>query len=51
MFIGTLFYLAIILLITFIIRWIRLIKVNSDEQVRQNEKIIDLLSELREKAE
>ncbi len=49
MFIGVLFYLAIILLIASIIRWIRMIKINSDIQVRQNEKIIGLLNKIKEK--
>ena len=36
---------ALIILVAFLIRWIRLIKVNSDVQVEQNKEIIALLKE------
>ena len=36
---------TLIILVAFLIRWIRLIKVNSDIQVEQNKEIIALLKE------
>ncbi|SDJ14910.1 hypothetical protein [Salimicrobium halophilum] len=36
-----------IIIVAFLIRWVRLIKINSDKQVEQNKRIISLL----EKAE
>lgn len=36
---------ALIILAAFLIRWIRLIKVNSDIQVEQNKEVIALLKE------
>ncbi|WP_168927314.1 hypothetical protein [Halobacillus salinus] len=32
-----------IIVVAFLIRWVRLIKINSDKQVEQNERIIELL--------
>ncbi|MBA2176120.1 hypothetical protein H0266_14580 [Halobacillus locisalis] len=45
LFIPTLFTFIPVILVAFLIRWIRLIKVNSDIQVEQNKEIIALLKE------
>ncbi len=47
--VGILIYLIPIILVAFVIRWIRLIMLNSEEQVQQNKEIITLLTELKEK--
>ncbi|MDV2684019.1 hypothetical protein RYX56_06490 [Alkalihalophilus lindianensis] len=47
--IGTFLYLIPIILVALVIRWIRLIMLNSDEQVKQNIEIITLLREIKEK--
>jgi hypothetical protein len=47
--IGAFLYLIPIILVALVIRWIRLIKLNSEEQVKQNKEIITLLRELGEK--
>lgn len=47
--IGAVFTLIPILLIVFVFRWIRLMYLNSEEQLKQNEKIIRLLEEIKEK--
>ncbi|MEN1936776.1 hypothetical protein AAIE21_14540 [Paenibacillus sp. 102] len=49
--IGAVFVLIPILLIAFVFRWIRLIYLNSEEQLKQNEKMIRLLEEIKEKNE
>ncbi|PFN07957.1 MULTISPECIES: hypothetical protein [Bacillus cereus group] len=49
--IGVVFTLIPILLIVFVFRWIRLMYLNSEEQLKQNEKIIRLLEEIKEKNE
>ncbi len=46
--IGTFFALIPILLIVFVFRWIRLMYLNSEEQLKQNEKIIKLLEEIKQ---
>ncbi|PDM38123.1 hypothetical protein CMV37_07565 [Bacillus cereus] len=38
-----------ILIVVFILRWVRFIYQNSEKQVRQNEKMIELLTEIKEK--
>ncbi|MDV2682864.1 hypothetical protein RYX56_00605 [Alkalihalophilus lindianensis] len=43
------FYLVPIVLVALVIRWVRLIKVNSDEQVQQNKQIITLLEDIRKR--
>ncbi|MGI8314746.1 hypothetical protein [Halobacillus mangrovi] len=45
--IGALIYLAFTLLIALVIRWIRLIKKNTDKQVEQNEELLALLKEMK----
>lgn len=45
--IGILLYLLPIILLAFVIRWIREIKINSEEQVRQNLKLIEILEEIK----
>lgn len=49
--IGAVFTLIPILVIVFVFRWIRLMYLNSEEQLKQNEKIIRLLEEIKEKNE
>ncbi|EEK42440.1 hypothetical protein bcere0021_48410 [Bacillus cereus Rock3-42] len=36
-------------MVAFIFRWVRFIYQNSEKQVEQNEKIIELLMEIKEK--
>lgn len=48
-FIGFIFSIIPLFLIVFVFRWIRFIYMNSEEQVKQNEKIIELLSEIKNK--
>ncbi|WP_368505038.1 hypothetical protein AB3N04_05155 [Alkalihalophilus sp. As8PL] len=43
------FYIVPVVLVALVIRWIRLIKVNSEEQVQQNKEIITLLEEIRQR--
>ncbi|WP_197061387.1 hypothetical protein [Halobacillus sp. BBL2006] len=45
--IGAIIYLLFILLLAFVIRWIRMIKKNTDKQVEQNEELLALLKELK----
>jgi hypothetical protein len=40
-----------ILIVIFILRWIRFIYQNSEKQVEQNEKIIELLTDIKEQNE
>ncbi|MBP3951667.1 hypothetical protein [Bacillus suaedae] len=47
--IVVLLYLIPIILVALVIRWIRIIMLNSEEQVKQNQEIITLLRELKEK--
>ncbi|MCI0766687.1 hypothetical protein [Bacillus sp. TL12] len=49
--IGTFLALIPILLIVFVFRWIRLMYINSEEQLKQNEKIIRLLEEIKQQNE
>ncbi|MBC6974075.1 hypothetical protein H9I32_17395 [Bacillus sp. Xin] len=49
--IGTFLTLIPILLIVFVFRWIRLMYINSEEQLKQNEKIIRLLEEIKQQNE
>ena len=44
-----LFTLLPLVILAFVIRWIRQIKINSDLQVEQNNKIITLLENLNKK--
>lgn len=46
--IGSFFALIPILLIVFVFRWIRSMYLNSEEQLKQNEKIIRLLGEIKQ---
>ncbi|MBL4953714.1 hypothetical protein RCG24_11460 [Neobacillus sp. OS1-32] len=46
-FIPGLIALLPLILFAFVLRWIRLIKINSEIQVDQNKKIISLLEELK----
>ncbi|WP_201025590.1 hypothetical protein [Bacillus mycoides] len=45
--IGFLISLVPLFLIIFVFRWIRFIYQNSEKQVEQNEKIIELLMEIK----
>ncbi|PFA23330.1 hypothetical protein CN373_06095 [Bacillus cereus] len=49
--VGMFFALIPVLLVVFVFRWIRLMYLNSEEQLKQNEKIIRLLEEIKEKNE
>lgn len=46
---GMILALLPIVVVVFVLRWIRLIYQNSEKQVEQNEKIINLLMEIKEK--
>ncbi|EJR00240.1 MULTISPECIES: hypothetical protein [Bacillus] len=46
--IGFLISLVPLFLIIFVFRWVRFIYQNSEKQVEQNEKIIELLMEIKE---
>ncbi|MFC0524491.1 hypothetical protein ACFFGV_13025 [Pontibacillus salicampi] len=41
--VGSILVLLPLILIAFVIRWVRIIKQNTDKQVQQNEIIIDYL--------
>ncbi|MED2036903.1 hypothetical protein P4V58_06620 [Bacillus wiedmannii] len=47
--IGFLISMIPLLLIILVLRWVRFIYQNSEKQVEQNEKIIELLTEIKEK--
>ena len=47
--IGLLISMLPLFLIIFALRWVRFIYQNSEKQVEQNEKIIELLTEIKEK--
>ncbi len=49
--IGFLFTIIPFFLVIFLFRWVRFIYQNSEKQVEQNEKIIDLLTEIKEQNE
>ena len=44
--IGSLFTIIPILLVALLLRWVRIIRVNSEIQIEQNKEIIALLKEL-----
>ncbi|MDR2995512.1 hypothetical protein ACQKN7_28935 [Bacillus cereus] len=48
---GMIMALLPILIVIFILRWIRFIYQNSEKQVEQNEKIIELLTDIKEQNE
>lgn len=50
-FMGFVFFIIPLLLIVFVFRWIRFIYMNSEEQIKQNEKIIALLSDIKKQNE
>ncbi|AHK41169.1 hypothetical protein BAPAT_5042 [Bacillus anthracis str. SVA11] len=37
------------MIVVFVLRWVRFIYQNSEKQVEQNEKIIELLTEIKDK--
>ncbi|MFB5584324.1 hypothetical protein [Bacillus albus] len=45
---GIIFALLPIVVVVFVLGWIRVIYQNSEKQVEQNEKIIELLMEIKE---
>lgn len=47
--IGLLISMLPLFLIILALRWVRFIDQNSEKQVEQNEKIIELLTEIKEK--
>ncbi len=47
--IGFLMSIVPLFLIIFVFRWVRFIYQNSEKQVEQNEKIIELLMDIKEK--
>ncbi|SOC41593.1 hypothetical protein [Ureibacillus acetophenoni] len=47
--IGTFFALIPILLIALVLRWIRILRVNSEIQIEQNKQIIALLKDIANK--
>ncbi|MDZ5606746.1 hypothetical protein U2I54_06435 [Bacillus pseudomycoides] len=49
--IGFLAMVLPVFLIAFVLRWIRFLYHNSDKQVKQNEKIIELLTEIKKQNE
>ncbi|HDX9589600.1 TPA: hypothetical protein ROX98_002605 [Bacillus pseudomycoides] len=49
--IGFLFTLLPVLMLAFVFRWIRLMYINSEEQLKQNEQIISLLSDIKKQNE
>ncbi|MGG5741269.1 MULTISPECIES: hypothetical protein [Bacillus cereus group] len=49
--IGFIFTMLPLFVVVFVFRWIRFIYQNSEKQVEQNEKIIELLMEIKEKNE
>ncbi|HDR7354723.1 hypothetical protein [Bacillus wiedmannii] len=46
---GIILALLPIVVVVFVLGWIRVIYQNSEKQVEQNEKIIELLMEIKEK--
>jgi ribosomal protein L30/L7E len=48
---GFLFSLLPLLILAFVLRWIRLVKINSEKQVEQNKEIIGLLRDINQKIE
>ncbi|HDR7377596.1 MULTISPECIES: hypothetical protein [Bacillus] len=49
--IGLLFTIIPFFLVIFLFRWVRFIYQNSEKQVEQNEKIIELLMDIKEQNE
>ncbi|ENQ3080247.1 hypothetical protein ACEOWG_003532 [Bacillus cereus] len=49
--IGFLFTLLPVLMLAFVFRWIRLMYINSEEQLKQNKQIISLLSDIKKQNE
>lgn len=49
--IGFLFTILPIFVLVFVFRWIRFIYLNSEEQIKQNEQIISLLSDMKKQNE
>ncbi|OQR54244.1 hypothetical protein [Bacillus sp. CDB3] len=49
--IGFIFTVLPLFVVVFVFRWIRFIYQNSEKQVEQNEKIIELLMEIKEQNE
>ncbi|MFY3792327.1 hypothetical protein ACOQFO_11695 [Ureibacillus sp. MALMAid1270] len=47
--IDVLFTLIPILIVALLLRWVRIIRVNSEIQIEQNKEIISLLKEIKEK--
>lgn len=45
-FIAAIITILPIIIVAFLIRWVRIIKVNSDIQVEQNKQIISLLEQM-----
>ncbi|PGS41519.1 hypothetical protein COC58_13165 [Bacillus cereus] len=45
---GMILALLPIVVVVFVLRWVRFIYQNSEKQVEQNEKIIELLTEIKE---
>ncbi|WP_002145024.1 hypothetical protein [Bacillus cereus] len=49
--VGAILALLPIVVVVFVLRWVRFIYQNSEKQVEQNEKIIELLMEIKEQNE
>lgn len=49
--VGALFTLIPILLVALLLRWVRIIRVNSEVQIEQNKEMISLLKELSKRDE
>lgn len=49
--VGFVFMIIPLVLMAFVLRWIRFIYVNTDKQTKQNEEIIALLKEIKKQNE
>ncbi|MEI4830076.1 hypothetical protein WAX78_11485 [Bacillus sp. FJAT-53711] len=49
--IGFFFMIIPVVVLAFVFRWIRFLYVNSEEQIRQNQQIITLLSDIKKQNE
>ncbi|HDR7382283.1 hypothetical protein COL48_13905 [Bacillus toyonensis] len=49
--VGAILALLPIVVVVFVLRWVRFIYQNSEKQVEQNEKIIELLMDIKEQNE
>ncbi|EJS78448.1 hypothetical protein CN425_01275 [Bacillus cereus] len=49
--IGFIFTVLPLFVVVVVLRWVRFIYQNSEKQVEQNEKIIELLMEIKEQSE